>query len=174
MFLNPAEVIQELKAKKCLLFGMVGADFGCGGGYFTSLLASEVGPEGKIYAIDVQEDALKEAQEFLKNLNITNVRFLHQDLEKNCGLNDSSVDFVFISQVLYQSETPENIIKEAKRALKTNGYLIIIEPRENNPLFLGQKVYSSEKLLDFINAQNFKIEDFKTIGEYYLIIAVKQ
>ncbi len=173
MFLRPTDIIQELRMKKYLLPGMTGADFGCGGGYFTSLLANEVGPEGKIYALDVQEEVLKEAQEFLKNLNLKNVKFLRQDLEVSSGLEANSLDFVFVSQVLYQSEKPEKIIAEAQKVLKNNGYLILIEPQEKNPLFFGQKIYSLEELTNFIENQGLKIVEIKTIGEYYLFIAQK-
>lgn len=173
MFLRPSDIIQELRSKKYILPGMIGADFGCGGGYFTSLLATEVGPEGKIYALDIQEEVLKEAQEFLKNLNLKNVRFLKQDLEVSSGLEEKFLDFVFISQVLYQSENPEKIIGEAKRVLKNNGHLILLEPQEKNPLFFGQKIHSLEELLNLIENQGLKIVEVKTIGEYYLIISQK-
>lgn len=173
MFLRPSELIQELRDKKYILPGMIGADFGCGGGYFTSLLASVVGLEGKIYAIDVQEEVLKEAQEFLKNLNLKNVKFLKQNLEVSSGLEENSVDFVFISQVLYQSENPEKIVTEAKRVLKENGYLFLIEPQEKNQLFFGQRIYSLEELINFLESRGFKIIEVKTIGEYYLIVGQK-
>ncbi len=173
MFLRPTDIIQELRSKKYVLPGMAGADFGCGGGYFTALLANEVGPEGKIYAIDIQEEVLKEAQEFLANFGIKNVKFLKQDLEVNCGLEDNSVDFVFISQVLYQSEEPEKIIAEAKRVLKSNGHLIILEPQTTNPLFYGQKTYSFEEVRQMTENQNLKFIEFKTIGEFYLLILQK-
>ena len=173
MFLRPTELIEELRIKKYILPGMKGADFGCGGGYFTSFLANEVGPEGIIYALDIQEDVLKEAQEFLKNLNLRNVKFLKQDLEKNSGLGADSLDFVFISQVLYQAEKPENILQEAKRVLKNGGHLILVEPEEKNYLFWGQKVYSLEELISFLENQNFKIIEIKTINGYYLIVGQK-
>ncbi len=173
MFLRPTIIIQELRDKKYILPGMVGADFGCGGGYFTSLLANEVGPEGKIFAIDIQEDALKEAQEFLKNLGIKNVKFLKEDLEVSSGLEKESLDFVFISQVLYQSENPEKIIQEARNVLKKNGYLIIIEPQENSPLFSGQKVHSLEDVINILENQNIKIIEIKKISDFYLLIGQK-
>lgn len=173
MFLRPSYIIEELREKKYIKPGMKGADFGCGGGYFTSLLANEVGPTGIIYAIDIQEEVLKEAQEFLKNLNLKNVKFLKNDLEKNSGLDDNSLDFVFISQVIYQSEKPENIIQEAKRVLKEDGYLILIEPEEKNYLFFGQSIYSLEELSNFLKNQKFKIIEIKTINGYYLIISQK-
>lgn len=173
MFAKPAEIIKFLKEKKYLTQNMDGADFGCGSGYFSVILAQTVLPSGTIYAIDVQDDVLKEAQEFANNLGIKNIRFLKQDLEKNCGLGNNSVDFVFISQVLYQSKEPEKILKEAYRVLKTNGFLIIYEPQKENYLFYGQTVYPQEKIIEMANSLNFRLIDNKDYPGYFLLIFQK-
>lgn len=173
MFLKPGEIVQFLKTKKYLLSGMVGADFGCGSGFFTSLLADAVGPAGKIYAIDVQEDVLKEAQEFLKNLQIKNVKFIHQDLEVSSGLDSNFLDFVFISQVLYQAEHPQKIISEAKRILKDNGHFFILEPQPESLLFKGQKIADAETTLAMAEEEGFKFIEKKIFNDFYLLVLIK-
>ena len=173
MFTRPGEIINFLKEKGYLHSGMNGADFGCGSGYFSVLLANIVGPQGLIYAIDIQEDVLNEAKEFANNFKIKNIRFLKQDLEKNSGLENNSVDFVFISQVLYQSENPELILKEAYRVLKNNGLLIIYEPKESNFLFLGQNVHPQEKIEEICKNIGFKIIEDRDWGAYFLLIFEK-
>lgn len=171
MFLRPGEVVQFLK--KYLLPGMAGADFGCGSGFFTSLLAETVGLMGKIYAIDVQEDALKETQEFLKNLQIKNVKFLHQDLEVSSGLDSNFLDFVFISQVIYQAESPKKIINEAKRILKDKGYLFILEPQPESFLFKGQKIADMETTLAMVVEEGFNLVEKKNFNDFYLLAFTK-
>jgi ubiquinone/menaquinone biosynthesis C-methylase UbiE len=173
MFLRPGEIVQHLRDKKYVLAGMKGADFGCGSGYFTALLAEEVGAEGKIYAIDVDEEAIKEAQEFISQFGLRNVKFLHQDLETTSGLEDNSLDFVFISQVLYQSDEPQKIISEAKRVLKDGGFLIILEPQRENPLFAGQRIYNIEEIANILEKESFKIGEINQTSYYYLLIAQK-
>jgi ubiquinone/menaquinone biosynthesis C-methylase UbiE len=173
MFLRPGEIVQHLRDKKYVLPGMKGADFGCGSGYFTALLAEEVGAEGKIYAIDVDEEAIKEAQEFISQFGLRNVKFLHQDLENTSGLEDNSLDFVFISQVLYQSDEPQKIISEAKRVLKGGGFLIILEPQRENPLFAGQRIYNIEEIANILEKESFKIGEINQTSYYYLLIAQK-
>lgn len=173
MFLRPGEIIRYLKDKNYILKGMTGADFGCGSGYFTALLAEGVGLKGKIYAIDIQEEILKEAQEFINNLGLRNIKFLKEDLEKSSGLESNSLDFVFISQVLYQSDEPEKIIREAYKVLKKGGYLIILEPNRRNVLFQNQNVYEIEKLIDFIRKENFQIIETEEESDYFLIISQK-
>lgn len=173
MFINPSEIVKYFREKKYILPGMTGADFGCGGGYFTYLLANEVGPEGKIYAIDVQEEVLKEAQEFINNFALGNVKFVLQDLEHGSGVDDNCLDFVFISQVLYQSGSPEKILISAKKALKDNGFLIILEPEPENFLFSGQNIYNLDELKSLIENQKFKIIDYVKIKGYNLLISQK-
>jgi len=173
MFLRPGEIILHLREKKYILPSMKGADFGCGSGYFTALLAKEVGTNGKIYAIDIDEEALKSAQEFIGQLGLKNVKFLHQDLEVPAGLEQNLLDFVFISQVLYQSEVPEKIIQSAKAILKPNGYLIILEPQRENPLFAGQKIYVPQEVVSLIEKENFKIIEIDQAENYYLLVAQK-
>jgi ubiquinone/menaquinone biosynthesis C-methylase UbiE len=173
MFLKPGEIVQHLRDKKYILQGMKGADFGCGTGYFTSLLAQEVGHSGKIYAIDIDDEVIKEAQEFIDQFGLRNVKFLHQDLEINSGLEDNSIDFVFISQVLYQSDEPHKIISEAKRVLKEKGYLIILEPQKENPLFTGQRVHNIQEVVNLIEKEGFKIIEIEQTSNYYLVVGQK-
>ena len=173
MFLRPGEIVQHLRDQKYVLQGMKGADFGCGTGYFTALLAEEVGYSGKIYAIDIDEEAIKSAQEFINQFGLRNVKFLHQDLEINSGLENNSIDFVFISQVLYQSDEPQKIISEAKRVLKEKGYLIVLEPQKENPLFAGQRVHNFQDIVDLIEKEGFKIIEIEQTSNYYLVVGQK-
>jgi ubiquinone/menaquinone biosynthesis C-methylase UbiE len=173
MFLRPGEIIQHLRDKKYVLQGMKGADFGCGTGYFTALLAQEVGHSGKIYAIDIDEEVIKEAREFIDQFGLRNVKFLHQDLEINSGLENNSLDFIFISQVLYQSDEPYKIISEAKRVLKEKGYLIVLEPQKENPLFTGQRVHNFQDIINLMEKEGFKIIEIEQTSNYYLVVGQK-
>jgi ubiquinone/menaquinone biosynthesis C-methylase UbiE len=152
---------------------MKGADFGCGTGYFTILLAQEVGPSGKIYAIDVDDEALRAAQEFADQTKVRNIKFLHQDLEINSGIMNNSVDFVFISQVLYQSDEPQKIISEAKRVLKDEGYLIVLEAQQENPLFTGQRIHNLQDIANLMEQEGFKIIEINQTSGYYLVVGQK-
>jgi ubiquinone/menaquinone biosynthesis C-methylase UbiE len=173
MFTKPGEIVKYLKDKKYITTNMNGADFGCGSGYFSVLLAQSVLPSGTIYAIDILEDELKSAQEFANNLGVKNIRFLRQDLEKNSGLANNQVDFVFISQVLYQSKEPQKIIKEAFRVIKNNGFLIVYEPQASNFLFSGQKVHSQEEIEKICTEIGFKILERKEYPGFYLLVFQK-
>ena len=52
--MNPGKIVSEFGVSE----GMSVADFGSGAGYFTILLGQQVGKDGKVYALDVQEPPL--------------------------------------------------------------------------------------------------------------------
>ncbi len=172
MFLNPKEIVKELSSNFFIKKGDKIAEFGCGGGYFTSLLAEAVGPNGKVYAIDILEDALKEAEELTKELGLENVVFYRGNV-KNLPYEDEYFDVVFISQILFQNEEYEKILDEGLRILKKNGYLIVLEPNKKLPFLYGVPV-SLESIRVYFQLKNLKIEYQKLIGDnYYLIVVVK-
>jgi len=173
MFLKPAEIIEFLKTRKYLQEGMKVADFGCGSGYFTLLLAQAVGPEGSVYAIDLDENALGAVKEFLDNFRIKNVTLIKSDLEKTTSLNEGNLNLVFISQMLYQSSEPQKILSEAKRVLKEGGFIVILEPKSHNPLFFGQNIHPQEKIEEICKDLGFKILEDRDFNYYFLLIFQK-
>ncbi len=54
LFENPEKSIEPY-VKKC----QVVADLGCNTGYYTFALAECVGPEGRVYAVDLEEENIK-------------------------------------------------------------------------------------------------------------------
>lgn len=123
-FLKPENVLKELDLKP----DMVAAEFGCGSGGFAIPLAKKL-EDGLVYALDVQKaplSALKSKAIFEK---IVNIRIIHCDLEKPRGskLIDSCSDLVLVANILFQCQDKNAIINEAKRVLRKDGKLVIIE-----------------------------------------------
>lgn len=124
-FLNPGLIVNEFG----IMPGMSVADFGSGAGYFTILIAERVGKEGRVYALDIMESALDSVREKAKAVGLENIELIQTNLEVvgSSGLSDQSQDMVLLANILFQSDKKSEIIKEAKRALKDNGSLIIID-----------------------------------------------
>src|SRR3989344_27454 len=124
-FLNPDLIIDEFG----LMPGMNVADFGSGAGYFTILIAEKVGREGQVYALDIMESALDSVREKAKAAGIENIEEIRANLEVpgSSSLTDQSQDVVLLANILFQSDKKAEIVKEARRVLKDNGSLIIID-----------------------------------------------
>jgi ubiquinone/menaquinone biosynthesis C-methylase UbiE len=172
MFLKPKAIIDWLASRLFLPKGAVVADFGCGGGYFTTLLAEQVGPEGRVIAIDILEDAIKETRELATTLGFHNIDYFVSDARKT-SLTSDSIDLVLISQLLFQNEKPELVLQEAYRLIKPTGHLVVIEPIKPLPFVYGS-IMSREQLEDLIIKQLFKLVTVQELDDYCLFVAAKK
>ncbi|MEX2052885.1 MAG: methyltransferase domain-containing protein [Candidatus Paceibacterota bacterium] len=124
-FMDPQMIVGYFGAKE----GMNIADFGSGAGYFTILLAKIVGDGGVVTAVDIMDSALetlkaKAGAEGLKNLQTVRSNL---EAQRGSGLADESQDMVLLANILFQSDNKPAIITEAKRVLKPEGTLVIID-----------------------------------------------
>lgn len=129
MFSNPEKNIAQLTLSE----GMQVADFGAGSGFYVSALSKRVGPSGHVYAVEVQKDMLKKIESELKETHIKNVDCIWGDIEKVGGtkIKDNSLDAVVISNVLFQVEDKLGVIDEAKRILKSDGKVLLVDWQES-------------------------------------------
>lgn len=113
--------------------GLVVADFGSGSGAYVLAIAEALSGTGKVYAIDVQKDLLRRTMNEANKKGLTNVHILWGDLEKENGtkLSDLSCDLVLISNLLFQVENKEQVLREARRILRPRGRLVIIDWQES-------------------------------------------
>jgi len=122
---NPQSVVATMDVRE----GMHIADFGCGSGHFTVLLAQVIGESGRVTALDVQEEPLEATRARAKAAGLNNVEFVRANLEVlgSSSLSDSSQDIVIMANILFQSPKKTEVIQEAKRVLKSGGRLVMVE-----------------------------------------------
>ncbi|MFH0840751.1 MAG: class I SAM-dependent methyltransferase [bacterium] len=124
--LNTDLVFQKVKIKN----GEDVADFGCGQfGYFTFPLSRLVGKNGKVYAIDLLQKNLEAISKEVKKNNIQNIETVWADLEvpEGAKIASESVNTVFLVNTLHQANKPVKMLSEAKRMLKKEGQLLIVD-----------------------------------------------
>lgn len=124
-FLNPEELLKQVGLQP----GMVVADFGCGNGYYSAAAGSQVGKKGQVHAVDILEEALSQTATLAKLTRLNNVSTHLCDLEVmgGCKIPDVSCDLVIAASLLHQVEKPEAVLREAYRALKTSGKILVVE-----------------------------------------------
>lgn len=124
-FLDPDRIVGGFGVEE----GMRIADFGCGSGYFTVILAEKVGPSGKVYALDILESALDMIRAKAHAHGLENMEIIRANLEVlgGSGLADSSQNMVLMANILFQSSKKKDIIREGARVLKNGGKMIVID-----------------------------------------------
>jgi ubiquinone/menaquinone biosynthesis C-methylase UbiE len=103
------------------------ADIGAGGGWFTVRLARRVGPNGVVYAQDVQPQMLEAIRRRVDREGLRNVRTVLGDAI-DPHLEPSSVEAILIVDTYYQfGENGPALLKHLASALQPGGRLGVIE-----------------------------------------------
>lgn len=170
-FSNPQENVLQLGLRE----GMKVADLGSGSGHYAAAAGAIVGPEGRVYAVDIIEDVLKHVKDHAESKGVRNVETLWGNFEKLGGtkLREASVDAVILSNTLFQLDHREGAIDEIKRILKSGGRLLVIDwaGAYGGMGPLPHRVVSehlAEEL--FIGAGFHKVKDFRAGPHHYSIV----
>jgi tRNA A58 N-methylase Trm61 len=130
---GPTEADRELWQKVPEIFKAMGisagsrvADVGAGSGFFTVRLARTVGPRGRVFAVDVNPDAVRQLQERIAREQLDNV-------EVNTGTHadprlPGSLDAVLIVNAYHEMAEHRAVLDNIRQALKLEGRLVIVEP----------------------------------------------
>ena len=78
------------------------ADVGAGSGFFSMMMAREVGPGGLVYAVDIAANFVDASVQRAQDAGLHNVRGVVND-QRGTGLPADSVDLVFISDTYHHS-----------------------------------------------------------------------
>jgi len=112
--------------------GMAVADIGAGVGYYSLKFAAKVGPQGKVFATDLQPEMLRLLRTRLEKEKITNVEPVLGS-ESECNLPDQSLDMAVLVDVYHEFSEPRKMLASIRRALKPDGRLVLLEYRKEDP-----------------------------------------
>lgn len=107
------------------------ADIGAGTGYFTFRMAQRV-PEGKVLAVDIQQEMLDVMAARIERGNVQNVELI-QGAENSPNLPADSVDLILMVDVYHELSYPYEMGQKMVSALKPGGKLVLIEYRAEDP-----------------------------------------
>ena len=107
------------------------ADIGAGSGYFTFRIAARV-PQGKVYAVDIQEEMLAAVRSRAAKEKVDNVIPL---LGKICDANlpAGEIELAFFVDAYHEFSHPREMMESVIRALRPGGRVILIEYRGEDP-----------------------------------------
>lgn len=112
--------------------GCTVADIGAGVGFYTLLLAQRVGPQGKVYANEIQQgmlDRLKRNVEAKGYRNVIPVLGTESDPK----LPPNSIDVALLVDVYHEFSQPQQMLRKIRESLKADGRLVLLEFRAEDP-----------------------------------------
>jgi len=163
------QIIETLELKN----GQTIVDIGSGGGYFTYKFAKAVGEEGKVYAVDTNQEFLEFIKKEAANQGLSNIVTVlttseHPDLPKH------TFDYIFMRNMTHHLSNRVEYFKGLKEILKSDGKIIIIEydgrggfsfhkvsghfiPKQTIIDEMREAGYKTDKSFDFLSEQSFTI-----------------
>jgi len=119
---RPTDVMDAMGAAP----GSVVADVGTGFGYFAFRLAERVGPEGKVYAVDIRDSLLQQIHGYAEKQNLKQIETV-LGAEDDPRLPAAALDGIVIVNTYHEMGRYDAMLQGMFRALKPGGKLVIID-----------------------------------------------
>lgn len=125
------------------------ADIGAGDGYFSFILADAVGPSGRVYAVEVDDDLIEKLETSVKDKGVTNVTVIKGDFD-DPRLPDGTVDLAFLCHSYHHIEDRSGYFNRLRNDLGRNGRVAIIDlmPTPLVKLLLPSDHWTSVELMN--------------------------
>lgn len=130
VFFKEFESITAFAAKVGLSIQGTGVDLAAGV-CWTSALLSKIETVEKVYALDISKHRILKIAPAILDILIADVQKIVRVIGSfyDIKLPDASVDFCLISHAFHHANDPEGLLREAKRVLKPDGFIMITGER---------------------------------------------
>ena len=154
--------------------GKAVADIGAGSGWFAVRAARRVTQTGKVYAIDINPEAIRYVQERAKKEGLANILTI-MGAADNPRLPADSVDAVLLLKTYHEVAQPVALMRNLRSALRTGARVGIIDRNGNGENHGVQKkvvIQEAESAgYQLVEEHNDLVKDDRM--DYFLIFAAK-
>jgi len=169
---HPDQALDELKIAK----GSVAADIGAGVGYMTWRMAERVGPQGKVYANDIQLqmlDLLRKNMDERHIINVVPVLGEPNDPKLTMGQNDLAL----MVDVYHEFSQPQQMLRHIRESLKPTGRMVLLEYRAEDANVPIQPLHKMtvEQVKAEIEPEGFHLDKvIETLPRQHILIFVRK
>lgn len=153
--------------------GMTVADVGAGTGLFTRLFAEAVGPQGKVYAVDISEEFVRNVLRTAREQGLENVEGV-VNTQDSAQLPEGVVDLVFVSDTYHHFERPLEMMRSIHGAMRPGGRLVVVDfervPGRSSPWILSHVRAGKETFIDEIERVGFQLVDEVPMMRYNYLL----
>jgi SAM-dependent methyltransferase len=105
-------------------------DIGAGSGWFTTLAAKQVGPTGKVLAVDINPEAIAYINQRAQREGLRNITTISGSAD-NPSLPAASVDAVLLLKTYHEVAKPVDLMRNLRAALRPDARVGIIDRNGN-------------------------------------------
>lgn len=156
--LQVARLVDSLLIKQ----GQRVCDLGSGSGLFTRPFARAAGPQGIVYAVDIDDNLLKYVEKTAQEQRLTNIKTIRA--AENDPKLPEPVDLIAIVDTLHHIANQPTYLKNLKRYLRPNGRIAIVDFSKTWPAGHEKMIYTMEDLTKWMDAAGFKM-----VSQHYFL-----
>jgi SAM-dependent methyltransferase len=164
--LQPERVMDAIGVRP----GMVIGEAGAGRGYFTFKLARRVGESGRVYANDIDADALARVRERCREEGVRNVETVLGEIA-DPRFPERSLDLVMMLYALHDFAEPEAFLVKLKQYLKPGAPVVILD---RDPEATGEHHFMPRKrLLALFSASGYLLAREERFVDKHLLLVFR-
>ena len=156
--------------------GATVADLGAGGGWFTLRLARRVGPNGLVYAEDIQPQMIDAISRRMQHENLGNVRAV-MGTPTDPGL-PAGIDVALIVNAYHEMDDPARpdviltLLGNVERSLKAQGRLGVIDylPGGGGPGPAAEDRVNPDAVVKAAEAAGFRLQSRESIPPFQFLL----
>ena len=141
--------------------GMTVADVGAGSGFYMSLFAAQVGPSGRVYAVELAPNWIEYLNEKVEEEGLSQVSVV-RGTERSVELPEASLDLIFASDTYHHFEYPQSSLASIYGALKPGGLWVVLDydkiPGVTSPSRMDHLRLGKAEAMQEILAAGFTLE----------------
>jgi len=167
---DPAALLSTVGVRE----GMNVADLGSGAGYYTIPIASMVGSEGRVIAVDADPGSLITLKKNASKQNVSNVRIVLSDLEM-LPFKPNVFDMVFLANVFHDINDRKNFLVSLKRIVKPDGFIVDLD-WDDVPTIFGPPVsirISEKRAEEEFTQGGFEVISAKRVENHHYVLTAK-
>lgn len=115
-------------------------DLGCGGGFYTIIMAEMVGEKGKVIAVDLQEEMLEIARRYARKKGVLDRITFRRCSADDLNIRDIRADFALAVYVVHEAPEPLKFFSQTAASLKSDGVFLLLEPKAHVNALRFQKM----------------------------------
>lgn len=167
---KPDLIMDALK----IAYGDTVADIGAGSGFFTVRLARRVGPNGVVYAEDIQQPMLESIKRRVNREGLTNV-VTRLGTDTDANLPKGMIDAVLVVDVYHEVQTTDDRVRFLRHladALKAGGRIGIVnyKPGNGGPGPEPERRLDRSVVEEEVRAAGLRVLDRTTLPFQYMLV----
>ncbi len=164
--LQPERVMDAIGVRP----GMVVGEAGAGRGYFTFKLARRVGPEGKVYANDIDAAALAEVRERCRREGVRNLETVLGKVADPL-FPARSLELVLMVYALHDFAEPQAFLEKLKDSLRPGAPVVILD---RDPEATGEHHFlPRQRLVDLFEAAGYALSREERFVEKHVLLVFR-